>query len=133
MKRFFGMLSGALGADLFFHIAKAEAFGIQVETMAGRLGAVAFGIGVLLVLMAVVRRVFQRAFFNGFVVAVGLFLSFDIVVFHWVFGLHRITSGPEANVLEPIFVVAGCLLLWYGIAQERQKARKTHAERTLGA
>jgi hypothetical protein len=28
-------------------------------------------------------------------------------VFHWVFGLHRITAGTEANVIEPILVAIG--------------------------
>lgn len=95
--------------------------GLKAETMGGRIGAVGVGVAILLVLMAVVRKVFAPAFFNGFVVACGLFLSFDIVVFHWVFALHRLTNGPEADWLEPVFVVFGCLLLTYGVRRELRK------------
>ncbi|WP_366414841.1 DUF2243 domain-containing protein [Paenibacillus sp. GP183] len=73
---------------------------------------------VLLIFMEVFRRFFSPSFFNGFVVATGLFLSFDILVFHWIFKLHRITNGPEANVLEPIFVCFGLLLFWQGLRRE---------------
>jgi hypothetical protein len=52
----------------------------------------------------------------------GIFLSFDIVVFHWVFRLHRITSGPEANVIEPILVLIGIGFVAYGLTHEKRKA-----------
>ena len=72
---------------------------IAVTTMAGRLAVIGLGVvSLVFFLMAAARR--SRAFFNGFLVAVGTFLSFDMILFHWVFQLHRITSGPAANVLE---------------------------------
>ena len=129
--RILGIAAGAFATDQLFHIVDAFAMGLRAETMAGRIGAVLFGIAVLLVLMAVVRRVFPRSFFHGFVVAAGLFLSFDIVVFHWIFQLHRITNGPEAGVLEPVFVVAGSLLVAYGIRQERSIARPRSTGHTM--
>ena len=67
-----------------------------------------------------VSKLFSRAFFHGFLVATGTILSFDIVLFHWIFQLHRITNGPEADVLEPIFVLFGCCLTWWGIRQEKK-------------
>nr|WP_283809168.1 DUF2243 domain-containing protein [Tumebacillus amylolyticus] len=91
--------------------------------MASRIGAVFLGVLILFVLMLVIRRFFAAAFFNGFVVACGLFLSFDIVVFHWIFQLHRLTNGPEANWLEPIFVVFGSLAVFYGLRRELLRGR----------
>lgn len=105
--------------DFLFHLIDALAFGMKANTQAERIGAVFFGVCVLLILMAIFHRFFSKAFFHGFTVATGLFLSFDIVVFHWIFQLHRITSGPEANWLEPLFVLSGSLLVWYGISKER--------------
>jgi uncharacterized membrane protein len=56
---------------------------------------------------------------NGFLVAIGTFLSFDMILFHWVFQLHRLTSGPEANVLEPFFVLLGVVFIVIGLRRER--------------
>nr|WP_255570483.1 DUF2243 domain-containing protein [Cohnella sp. CFH 77786] len=97
----------------------AFAAGIKADTPAERIGAVFFGITVLMILMAVFRKFFSRSFYNGFTVSTGLFLSFDIVVFHWMFQLHRITNGPEANWLEPLFVITGIVFVIYGVKQER--------------
>ena len=120
--RVLGLGAGFYVADSFFHLVDAFAMGLKAETMGGRVGAVGVGVVILLALMALVRKVFAPAFFYGFVVASGLFLSFDIVVFHWVFGLHRITNGPEADWLEPIFVVFGTLLIVYGVRRELRKS-----------
>lgn len=91
-----------------------------------------FGLLVLIVLMETFRRIFSPAFFNGFIVATGLFLSFDIVVFHWIFRLHRITSGPEANYFESIFVCFGVILVWQGVRRElRNKINSGKPELTL--
>ncbi|MFD0049674.1 DUF2243 domain-containing protein [Actinomycetes bacterium NPDC127524] len=104
--------------NLFFHSIHAHAMGIKLESMGGRLGAVGTGIVILIILAIFIERVFSRSFFHGFLVSTGLFLSFDIVVFHWLFGLHRITNGPEANWLEPIFVVCGTITMFFGIRKE---------------
>lgn len=114
-----GAITAFFLTDFLFHLIDALAFGMKAETQVGRIGAVFFGICVLLILMAIFHRFFSRSFFNGFTVATGLFLSFDIVVFHWIFQLHRITNGPEANWLEPLFVLAGIGLVWYGVKKER--------------
>ncbi|MEH7116459.1 DUF2243 domain-containing protein [Neobacillus vireti] len=114
-----GAISGIFLTDFLFHLIDAYAVGLKADTPVERIGAVFFGIIVLLLLMLVFYRYFSKAFFNGFTVATGLFLSFDIVVFHWIFKLHRITNGPEANWLEPIFVVFGIIAIWIGIKQEK--------------
>src|SRR6266542_3420965 len=59
----------------------------------------------------------------GVLVAVGVFLSIDIVVVHWIFRLHRVTGGPEANVIEPILVAAGAAFVIYGLRRERRSPR----------
>ncbi|TLS35983.1 hypothetical protein [Pseudalkalibacillus caeni] len=117
--------------DFFFHVIDAFAFGLKAETQMERIGAVVFGICVLLILMVLFKRIFSASFFHGFTVATGLFLSFDIVVFHWVFQLHRITNGPEANWLEPVLVVAGAVLVWQGVKKEKTTNRKASGDEKL--
>ncbi|MFC4321598.1 hypothetical protein [Litchfieldia salsa] len=117
--RLLGVVIAFFMTDFFFHVIDAYAFNLKANSMVERIGAVVFGVCVLLVLMILFRRLFSPSFFNGFTVATGLFLSFDIVVFHWIFQLHRITNGPEANWLEPIMVIAGSALIFYGLRKER--------------
>jgi hypothetical protein len=118
LKMLLGVITGALITYQVQHIFSAHAFGYTNTNAMHRIGAVLFGIVVLLIFMEIFRRFFSPSFFHGFVVATGLFLSFDIAVFHWIFKLHRITSGSEANVLEPIFVCLGILLIWQGVHRE---------------
>lgn len=114
-----GAVVGFFTVDFLFHMIDALAFGLKANTGPERIGAVGFGILILLLLMILFYRLFSKSFYHGFIVATGLFLSFDIVVFHWIFQLHRITSGPEANWLEPLFVLGGTILLIIGIRKER--------------
>ncbi|MFC0189201.1 DUF2243 domain-containing protein [Fictibacillus aquaticus] len=102
---------------------KAFAFGFEAKSQGERIGAVAFGIVLLIIMLFAVYKAFTRSFFNGFVAAIGFFLSVDTVVFHWIFQLHRITKGPEANILEPIFVVIGAIFIWYGVRSEKKISR----------
>jgi hypothetical protein len=122
IKRIFGALSGVVVTELCMHIDDAFAMSLRATTMGGRIGAVLIGVVILLLLMILIRRFFAPAFFNGFTAAVGLFLSFDIVVFHWIFQLHRLTNGPEANWLEPIFVVFGSAAVYYGVRREKESS-----------
>lgn len=92
---------------------------IPVTTMSGRLAVVGLGC-VLLVLFLVAAARRSRAFFNGFLIAVGTFLTVDMILFHWIFQLHRITSGPEANILEPFFVGLGAVFIVVGMRRERR-------------
>jgi uncharacterized membrane protein len=119
VKRLLGFITGYMVTSLYFHSMKAYAMGVQLETAIERIGAVATGLVILGLLMVLFKKIFSASFFHGFLVATGLFLSFDIVVFHWFFQLHRITSGPEANWLEPLFVVFGTGLLIYGVKKEK--------------
>jgi uncharacterized membrane protein len=91
---------------------------VPVTSMAGRLAVIGLGcVFLVLFLMAAARL--SRSFFNGFLVAIGTFLSFDMILFHWVFQLHRLTSGPEANFLEPFFVALGVVFVFVGLWRER--------------
>ena len=65
-----------------------------------------------------VFRFFSRSFFHGFIVSADLILSLDIVLLHWIFQLHRITNGPEADVLEPVFVLCGVAATIIGVKRE---------------
>jgi hypothetical protein len=122
--RLLGIIIGVIVAENLFHLIDAFAYGLKAESSLERIGAVFFGVLVLGVLMVIFRRLFSAAFFNGFTAATGLFLSFDIAVFHWIFQLHRITNGPEANWLEPLFVIGGSFLVWYGVRRERMGVRE---------
>lgn len=118
LQRAAGVFLGYAFAELSLHAARASAYGLQAETLAGKLGALAFGVAALAGCILWMKRRFPPSFYRGFIVSTGLFFSFDIVAFHWVFGLHRITDGPEANVLEPILVAIGVLLLVRGLRAE---------------
>jgi hypothetical protein len=118
-KRLVGFITGYLATSLYFHSMKVYAMGVQLDTAIERISAVGSGLVILFILMIIFKKLFSASFFHGFIVACGLFLSFDIVVFHWFFQLHRITSGLEANWLEPIFVVFGTILLVYGVKREK--------------
>lgn len=93
--------------------------GLTADTPTERVLVVLLGAGILLFMLALVWRLYPRTFLHGFFVAAGVFLSFDIVVFHWIFGLHRITAGPEADVIEPVLVVLGVGFITYGLLRER--------------
>ncbi|SFA70088.1 MULTISPECIES: DUF2243 domain-containing protein [unclassified Bacillus (in: firmicutes)] len=118
--RTLGFTTGYFMTGFLFHGLKVSAMGVQLDSMSERLGAIGFGLIMLALFMILFKKLFSESFFNGFLVATGLFLSFDIVVFHWIFGLHRITSGPEANWLEPLFVVSGSLVIFLGVIKERK-------------
>jgi len=96
---------------------------IPVTTMAGRLGVILLGVVFLMWFLSLSMR-FGPSFFRGFLVAVGAFLSFDMILFHWVFRLHRITSGPEADIVEPLFVLLGLAFVVFGIRYERASRRR---------
>jgi uncharacterized membrane protein len=119
VKRLAGFVIGYLITSLYFHSMKAYAMGVQLDSPIERIAAVGTGLAILCIFIIIFKKLFSSSFFNGFLVACGLFLSFDIVVFHWFFQLHRITSGPEANWLEPIFVLFGTILLVYGVRSEK--------------
>src|SRR5262245_15433086 len=93
---------------------------IPVYTMAGRLGVIGFAV-VSLVFFLALAKSRGDSFFRGFLVAIGTFLSYDLLVLHWVFRLHRLTSGPEADVVEPLFFALGVVFIIYGLRSERPK------------
>jgi hypothetical protein len=97
---------------------------IPVTTMAGRLGVIGFAVICLIFFLVLARRR-GDSFFRGFLVAIGTFLSFDMILLHWVFRLHRLTSGPEADVIEPLFVVLGVAFIVYGLRSPTPNAPAT--------
>jgi uncharacterized membrane protein len=91
---------------------------VAVTSMAGRLAVVGLGCACLVLFLMAAARL-SRSFFNGFLVAIGIFMSFDMILFHWIFQLHRLTNGPEANFLEPFFVGLGVAFVIIGFRKER--------------
>ena len=113
-----GMVVGGIATHQLFHLREAIAFTLKATTLTERLSSV-FAAAILLLFLAyLVFRLFNRSFFHGFIVSAGLILSLDIVLLHWIFQLHRITSGPEANVLEPLFVLCGTAVTIIGVKRE---------------
>jgi len=119
IQRLLGMTVALVLDDVLFHTTDAFAVGLRAQTMGGRIGALSVAVIVMVAAMVGARMWFPRSFFHGFTVAMGMFLSIDIILIHWIFQLHRITSGPEANVIEPIFVAIGLAFLAFGIRGER--------------
>lgn len=97
---------------------------LEPDSAVGRVAVVLLGAAFVVLSLGVAWRVYSASFFRGFLVAVGIFLSFDMVVFHWVFRLHRITEGSEANVIEPLLVVVGVGFVTYGL--RRESSTKQH-------
>lgn len=95
--------------------------GLIADTTTERALVLLLGGGSLLVTLVLARRFFSKSFFHGFLMAVGIFLSFDIVVFHWLFQLHRLTKGQEADVIEPLLVALGVGFVAYGFVRERRQ------------
>ena len=91
---------------------------LQPETMAGRIIGVAIAVVVVVAMLVVIYRWMNVSFFNGFLVAVGTFLSVDLLLVHWVMELHRITSGPEAVWLEVILFAVGVVFVTVGLRRE---------------
>ncbi len=63
------------------------------------------------------------ALINGAIIALGTFAVFDITIFHWLMGLHRIVSGPSAIWIEAALVVLGVILMIAGIWREIRARR----------
>ncbi len=94
-----------------------------VDSTIGRLAVLLVAIAVLVVALLWARRAASRSFFLGVLAGTGLVLSFDIVLVHWIFGLHHLTNHQEDVVLEPLLVVTGLVFMWFGITRERQHVR----------
>ncbi|ANX11977.1 hypothetical protein ABE41_008155 [Fictibacillus arsenicus] len=118
MKIWFGFILGIFAMSHWS--TYAFAWELKAESMGERIGAVFFGITILVLILLFIYKRYNSSFFHGFLAAIGLFLTVDNILFHWIFQLHRVTSGPEANVLEPLFVLAGICLVYYTWKKEKQ-------------
>jgi Predicted membrane protein (DUF2243) len=118
MKIWFGFIFGIYAMSHWS--TKAVAWELKAEAMGEPLGAVCFGVIILVFILLFIYKRYHSSFFHGFIAAIGLFLTVDNILFHWVFQLHRVTSGPEANILEPLFVAAGIALVYYTWKKEER-------------
>ena len=92
-----------------------------VDTTLGRLAVLAVAVAVTVGFIVWSRRNKPSAFFRGVLAGSGLFLTFDIIWIHWIFGLHHLTNTPaEDLVLEPALVIAGVVMLWLGVGKARR-------------
>ncbi|MFD1357210.1 DUF2243 domain-containing protein [Fictibacillus halophilus] len=118
MKIWFGFILGIFAMSHWS--TKVFAWELRAETISERIGAVFLGVVILLLILLFIYKRYNSSFFHGFIAAIGLFLTVDNILFHWVFQLHRVTSGPEANVLEPLFVLVGICFVYYTWKKEKQ-------------
>jgi hypothetical protein len=129
--RFFAGLLGATGLTVAgLHQANhgqvdlALAFAlVPVNTWAGQIAVIAVAVVCLIGFLAWNQRTMSTSFFRGVLAGTGFVLSFDIVLIHWIFGLHHITNTQMDVVLEPLFVLLGLAFLWFGIMRERRHAQ----------
>lgn len=89
----------------------------------GRFVVVLVAAAVLIGFLVWARRRRSRGFYLGVLAGSGIFLAFDIIWIHWIFGLHHLTNSPEDVVLEPLLVATGIALLWFGLRGSRDDAR----------
>lgn len=107
-------------------VASAEMVGMPVvaiealvpQTMGGRIGGVALLVALVLGTVYLANRFYSVSFFNGFLVAIGLFATVDLIVVHWLMELHRITSGEEATWIEVVLAVVGIVFIALGLRGE---------------
>ena len=102
--------AGAVGAALLVHWS-----GI-LGNSGGAVGRTAIAIA-----RSKVELGFAEAFFRGVLAGSGLFLTFDVIWIHWIFGLHHLTNTPAEDViLEPALVIAGAVMLYLGLRRGRE-------------
>src|SRR6266566_5158776 len=74
------------------------------------------------------KRMTSASFFLGALAGMGFVLSVDIVLIHWIFGLHHLTNTQMD--LEPLFVLLGLVFLWFAITRERRQANRATQQRS---
>lgn len=94
-----------------------------VSSDLGRFLVVLAAAAVLVGFLLWAHRRRSPAFFFGALAGSGIFLAFDVIWIHWIFGLHHLTNSPEDLVLEPLLVAIGVAFLWYGLRGSRGDAR----------
>jgi phage shock protein PspC (stress-responsive transcriptional regulator) len=95
-----------------------------VTAPAGQLSVIALAVAFLMSVLLWSKRTTSDSFFLGVLAGMGFVLSVDIVLIHWIFGLHHITNTQMDLVLEPLFVVLGLVFLWFAITRERGQANR---------
>jgi hypothetical protein len=77
------------------------AFMVPVDTSAGKLAVVMLAVAFLIGFILWSKQTKSASFFRGVLAGMGFVLSVDIVLVHWIFGLHHITNTQMDIVLEP--------------------------------
>lgn len=96
---------------------------VPVDTWAGKIAAIAVAVVFLLGFLFWSRRAGSASFFRGVLAGTGSVLSVDIVLIHWIFGLHHVTNTQMDVLLEPLLVLLGLGFLWFAITRERRGPR----------
>ncbi|TMW70898.1 hypothetical protein [Alteribacter natronophilus] len=119
ISRLASFLIGIFVMDFWFHQGQVHAFGFTVDTFWERIGALGFAGVVTLAVFWASWAFFSRSFFHGVIFAAGFFATVDMVLIHWIFGLHRITYGWEAIYIEIFLVILGVVMVVFALRNER--------------
>jgi uncharacterized membrane protein len=103
---------------------------VPVRSSAGQLSVIALAVAFLMAFLLWSKRTTSDSFFLGVFAGMGFVLSVDIVLIHWIFGLHHITNTQMDLVLEPLFVLLGLVFLWFAITRERRQANRATQQRS---
>ncbi|WP_328587728.1 DUF2243 domain-containing protein [Alteribacter lacisalsi] len=119
ISRVASFLTGIFVMDFWFHQGQVHAFGFTADTFWERIGALALAGVVTLAVFWASWVFFTRSFFNGVIFAAGFFASVDMVIVHWLFGLHRITYGAEAIYIEVFLLILGIVMVVFALRNEQ--------------
>jgi hypothetical protein len=103
---------------------------VPVSSLAGQLSVIAVAVAFLIMFLLWSQRTTSASFFLGVLAGMGFVLSVDIVLIHWIFGLHHLTNTQMDLVLEPLFVLLGLVFLWFAITRERRQANRAALRRS---
>ncbi len=103
---------------------------VPVSSSAGQLSVIAVAVAFLIMFLLWSQRTTSASFFLGVLAGMGFVLSVDIVLVHWIFGLHHLTNTQMDLVLEPLFVLLGLVFLWFAITRERRQANRATQQRS---
>jgi len=101
---------------------------VPVSPSAGQLSVIAVAVAFLIMFLLWSQRTTSASFFLGALAGMGFVLSVDIVLIHWIFGLHHLTNTQMD--LEPLFVLLGLVFLWFAITRERRQANRATQQRS---
>jgi len=63
----------------------------------------------------------NKSFIKGIIAGISLTAIFDLLIVHWIFGLHRIYNHQSVNIVEPLLFVLGIIIVAFIFYYEYKK------------